>query len=250
MKLLVIDEGNGSGALLYERLGESGFRPKVVRGLVKALSSGLGTNASAVLFDHGRPDQSAAASVRPLRESGLKLPLVVLSGRDDWREKVDCLDAGADDFVVKPVRSEEVAARLRAVIRRRVGVVSDRLSVGDIDLDIKAKCGWKAGTCLDLTANEFRLLRLFMLAPEQRVTREQILAAIWGSSRSVTANAVDVQVARLRKKLGEDALRPVRGVGYALIAGEHQEQRKRDYDPEACCKANGCEESTINALFI
>jgi two-component system OmpR family response regulator len=142
--------------------------------------------------------------------------MIVLSPRSNWRDKVDTLDAGADDYAIKPIHSEEVAARLRAVIRRSSGLASDRVLFGGLDLDLKARCGWFHGRCLNLSRSEFRLLRLLVLADCQPVSREEVVAALGNDGSGMSRNAVEVLISRLRQKLGGELIRTVRGVGYAL----------------------------------
>ncbi|WP_310533466.1 response regulator transcription factor [Novosphingobium sp.] len=241
MRLLVIDKSISAGNILTRGLIGVGFRPIVVRSVAEALINSARESATAVLIDHGRMASSPAEAVRPLRESGINLPLVVLSERDDWREKVDCLDAGADDFLVKPVRSEEVAARLRSAIRRSAGIVTNRLGFGDIDLDLKQQCAWKSGECLNLTRNEFRLLRLFMIASERAVTRNEIQGSLWNDRNKVSDNAIEVQVARLRKKLGQERIHTVRGIGYRLAGPGSSNQRPSSEKNAPCLKTASCD---------
>lgn len=216
MQLLLIDSAQGNGEVLARRLASSGFRASLVESGQEALRKFALNEFHAVLIDHGRRSEPAASLVAPLRQAGVDQPLMVVSARDDWREKVECLDAGADDFVVKPIRSEEIAARLRALIRRSAGASTDRIVLGDIDLDLKLQCAWKGGTCLNLTRNEFRLLRLFMLGPNQVLGKDQIRDVLWGQGAPVSDNAIEVQVARLRRKLGEGSILTARGLGYRI----------------------------------
>lgn len=218
MQLLLIDGAQGNGELLAQRLSAFGFRPRLVTNEVEALDSFKRNDFHAVLLDHGRRAESTALAIASLRLGGMTQPILVISARDDWREKVDCLDAGADDFVVKPVRSEEIAARLRALIRRCAGVTTGRIIHGDIDLDLKQQCAWKAGKCLNLTRNEFRLLRLFLLGPDQVLGKNQIRDAMRGPGAALSDNAIEVQVARLRRKLGEASILTLRGLGYRILA--------------------------------
>ncbi|MDE2596056.1 MAG: response regulator transcription factor [Sphingomonadales bacterium] len=183
----------------------------------EALNSPVRDSVSAVLLDHCGLAHSPASVVTPLRSGGMEQPLIVLSALADWRERVASLDAGADDFLIKPIHSEEVAARLRAVIRRAAGMSSDRIVFGDIDLDLKARCAWVGGVCLNLTRNEFLLLRLLLLAPENTITKQQIMQALWVGDAQKTGNAIEVQMARLRRKLGHERIRTLRGIGYRAI---------------------------------
>lgn len=220
MNLLIIDHGGAGTDLLAQRLHAAGFRPHIVPSASAAIASRLRDSAVALLVDQGIEAPPAPSLIAPLRRGGLHQPLLVLSARDDWRERVASFDAGADDFLVKPVHSEEVNARLRAVIRRAIGASTDRIVSGDLDVDLKRQCAWRAGHCLDLTRNEFRLLRLLLLAPEGLVSKEEIAAAVWPDEAGRRDNAIEVLVGRLRAKLGADRVRTVRGLGYGLTGHE------------------------------
>jgi len=168
----------------------------------------------AVVLDLGTGTGPAADHVRLIRRAGLEQPCLVLSAHDDWRDKIECLDAGADDYVVKPVRSEEVAARLRAMIRRASGNATDRFESGDLVLDLRVRCAWLADRCLDLTRNEFRLLRMFLLEPGKVMTHQEIHRQLYPDRADCSTNAIEVQIARLRRKIGRTRIRTIRGLGY------------------------------------
>lgn len=234
MRLLLIDQASTGADLLARKLGGLGFRPLVLRSAQEALSSRLRDGAAALVLDQGLEAPPAAQSVTQLRRGGLEQPLLVLSARDDWRERVASFDAGADDFLLKPVHSEEVHARLRAVIRRSVGASTDRLVLGDLDIDLKGQCAWRAGQCLNLTRNEFRLLRLLLLAPGNQASKAEIARAVWPEHSEPRDNVIEVLVGRLRGKLGTDRIHTVRGLGYrfAVPAASQDES-----SPHADCLA-------------
>jgi len=213
LKLLLIDEGD-SGDWLANRLAGIGFIPDVVESAQQAISDRKAENVSAVVADAGFQSQCADTLVRPLRRAGIEQPLLVLSSMQDWHEMIDCLDAGADDYVVKPARSDVIAARLRAIIRRRAGRSADRIAFDDIEIDIGAKCAWMRGRCLDLTRNEFRLLRLLLLESNRVLSHEEIRGQLYSDAQECTQNAVEVLIARLRRKIGRERIGTIRGVGY------------------------------------
>lgn len=217
MNLLIIDQGSAGAALLAQRLFASGFRPERFTSAQAALASRIRDSAAAVLIDQGVAAPAAATTVMALRRQGIGQPVIVIAARDDWRERVAALEAGADDFLVKPVRSEEVSARLHAAIRRTIGPGSERILAGDLEVDLKGSCAWRAGRCLDLTRNEFRLLQFLLRSAEGAVTQRDIAAAVWPDRPDTTRNAVEVLVGRLRAKLGADRIRTVRNVGYRMV---------------------------------
>lgn len=252
MILLLIEADPLSGTRLADGMGKTGFVPRRASSVQIALREGWLDEAAVILFDAGLAEGQTGSTVRALRSAGTDRPLIVLSARGDWREKVDCLDAGADDYLQKPVRSEEIAARFRVILRRCAGSPTDRVISGDIVLDLKARCAWRQGQCLDLTRSEFRLLRLFMLTPARTVNAREIWHELHPAKADFSANAVEVQIARLRQKVGRERIRTVRGAGYRMtltppaasapeIASALKPCRgdgRHDRAADTCCGAN------------
>lgn len=218
LQLLLIEEDRDFGCWLSDRLQDSGFITRESGSAEQALRSGLAARSSAVIVNLGAFGQAGARHVRPLRDAGVWQPLIVLSSQCHWRERVECLDAGADDYLTKPVRAEEVAARLRAIIRRSAGSTGDCIVSGDIEIDIKGRSARLGGEPLDLTRNEFRLLRLFILNQERVLTHDELRGKLYAQPSGRSHNAVEVNVARLRRKIGRNAIRTVRGLGYRFVA--------------------------------
>lgn len=198
------------------RIG-AGFRPLVVESAQEALAGQGASSPVAILVDQGVNAPLAPGLIGLLRREGLHQPLVVLSARADWRERIASFESGADDVVIKPVHSEEVAVRLRSALRRTMGASSDHLELGALTIDLKGQCAWLSGRCLDLTRNEYRLLYLFAGSAEGIVTREAIGQAVWPDRPDLAANTIEVLVARLRAKLGADLVQTLRGMGYRLV---------------------------------
>lgn len=206
-----------STGLLVERLKCHGFLPSIDTTPGGVLSRGSCEGSRAILVNLGSTAGSPASIVRNIRRSGLDQPCLVLSGLVDWRVRIDCLDAGADDFVVKPVRSEEIAARLRALIRRSAGNASDLIVSGMLKLDLRERCAWLDEECLNLTRNEFRLLRLFLLEQGKVLTHEEIHRQLYSAGQCLNPNVIEVQITRLRRKIGKDKIRTIRGLGYRYV---------------------------------
>lgn len=226
--------------LLAERLKSHGFLPSI-----DTTPSGVPSRVSregsrAILVNLGSTPGSPASMVRDIRRSGLDQPCLVLSGLVDWRVRIDCLDAGADDFVVKPVRSEEIAARLRALIRRSAGNASDLIESGDLKLDLRTRCAWLDGEYLKLTRNEFRLLRLFLLEQGNVMTHEEIHYQLYSKGQCFNPNVIEVQIARLRRKIGKDRIRTIRGLGYSYAEVSESETTTNRHleDCRAPCSAS------------
>lgn len=217
MQLLLIDDGSRGPSLLAQRLASAGFRARRVTSVAHSLVNGAMEGAAVVVIDQQTDSNPSAPAIEQLRTAGMRQPVIVLTARDDWRERVSCIEAGADDVLVKPVHSEEVAARLRAIVRRAAGWGSDRIVFGSLELDLKGRCAWSNGTCLDLTRSEFWLLRMFLLAPERTVTKQEIASVLWPENPEISWNAIEVQMARLRRKVGPEQFKTVRGLGYRII---------------------------------
>lgn len=217
MQLLLIDDGNRGPSLLAQRLASAGFRARRVNSVAHSLANGAMEGAAVVVIDQQTDSSPSAPAIEQLRTAGMRQPVIVLTARDDWRERVSCIEAGADDVLVKPVHSEEVAARLRAIVRRAAGAGSDRIVFGSLELDLKARCAWSNGACLDLTRSEFWLLRMFLLAPERTATKQEIASVLWPDNPEISWNAIEVQMARLRRKVGPDQFKTVRGLGYRIV---------------------------------
>lgn len=243
MRLLLIEADASSGARLAEGLTRAGFVVQRCDSAREALSEEYAQHAAVILIDVGLNEAHPGRTILPLRTAGLNQPLILLSAQGDWHERVECLDAGADDYLLKPVRTEEIAARLRAIIRRSVGNTDGRIVLGGVLLDIKTKCAWLQGKCLDLTRSEYRLLRLFMLSPDHILTHTQIWHELHPGKSDFSANSVEVQIARLRGKIGKDTIRTVRGLGYRII--DKGDETSAGWNSEPCrksCKVHGPDE--------
>ena len=174
----------------------------------------------AVVLDVGLPDGDGLSVCRAIRRSGSTIPILMLTARDTVADRVDGLDAGADDYLVKPFAYPELSARLRALVRRGSSRDAEgpQLSVGDIALDERARSVTVASEPIGLSKREFALLEALLRHPDQVLSRDQLLDLAWPIAVAVTLNSVDAYVSMLRRKLGSEAtrLQTVRGVGYRL----------------------------------
>jgi two-component system OmpR family response regulator len=173
----------------------------------------------AVVLDLGLPKIDGLTLLRRWREAGLTMPVLILTARGSWHEKVQGIDGGADDYVAKPFRMEEVLARLRALIRRSSGQVSTELRCGAIALDPRAAKVTVAGNAVRLTSHEFRVLSYLMHHRGKVVSQSELNEHIYAEDADRDSNTVEVFIARLRRKLGAAAIETVRGLGYRM-AGE------------------------------
>ena len=174
-----------------------------------------------IIMDIGLPKRDGISVLREWRKDGITTPVLILTARDGWSERVDGLDAGADDYMTKPYSLAELMARVQAQLRRsRPAAAGARLEFEDIVLDGETHRVTRGGAEIKLGPTEFRLLSTFMEKPGRVLSREQLLDRVWGRDIHVDSRTVDVHVGRLRKALGQggasDLLRTVRGAGYAL----------------------------------
>ena len=170
----------------------------------------------AAVLDLGLPRRDGMDVLAAVRAAGVATPVLVLTARDAVPDRIRGLDAGADDYVVKPVDLHELAARLRALVRRAHGQPRDRLMAGDVELDPAARTVRRAGTPVALSTREFDLLHALMLNANRVMTREQLEQHLYSWGQEVESNAVEVHVHNLRRKLGSALIQTVRGVGYVL----------------------------------
>ena len=169
-----------------------------------------------MILDLGLPGMDGFEVLEAVRARGEAMPVIILTARDDVDDKVRGLDAGADDYVTKPFKFEELLARVRARLRSEAGHEEVELAVGDVKLDLRSRRAHVAGRHMELSTREFALLETFMRHPGQVLSREQLLSRVWGYDFDPGSNVVDVYVGYLRKKVGADAIETVRGAGYRL----------------------------------
>lgn len=171
----------------------------------------------AVILDLGLPGRAGMDVLRGWRAANLAMPVLVLTGRDAWHEKVDGFAAGADDYLTKPFHPEELLARLSALLRRARGLVPGPLRVGEWELDEARQMLLHTGNVIALTAMEFRLLRLFMLQPGQVLAKSWLEERLYDEGHEHGSNVLEVYVNRLRAKLGRERIETRRGQGYVFV---------------------------------
>jgi DNA-binding response OmpR family regulator len=218
--VLVVDDEDSVRQALERALRLEGFAVATADGGRTALDRIRAQPPAVVVLDVTMPDLDGIQVVKRIRADGLDVPVCILSARDEVDDRVRGLEAGADDYVVKPFALEEVAARLHALLRRRPAPPAERLEAGDIVVDTAAMRATRADRDLELTRREFELLALFVRRPGEILTRREMHEDVWGYTFDPGTNVADVFVGYLRRKLeagGEPRiLHTVRGVGFVL----------------------------------
>ncbi len=216
MRLLLAEDDTMIGEAVRAGLRRQGFSVDWVRDGVAAEQALLTETYDACLLDLGLPRRSGLEVLRRLRERGSMLPVLVLTARDAITDRVDGLDAGADDYVVKPFDLAELAARIRAVTRRKGGRAQAAIEHGEITLDPAAREVRRNGELVALSPREFALLQALLEHPGRILSRAQLEERLYGWGEEIESNVVEVHLHTLRRKHGADFIRNVRGVGYRL----------------------------------
>jgi len=217
LKLLLAEDDTRLADYLIRNLKTSGYVIEWADNGVDAEFLALEENFDGVILDLGLPQKSGLEVLRNWRERKLETPVLILTARDSWQERVDGLRAGADDYLGKPFEIEELLARLEAVLRRRFGRADNSLRLDDIELDIDAHTvAMTDGESTRLTAIEFRLLRYLMLNPDKILSKTELSEHVYAEEQIKDSNVIEVYVNRLRAILGKERITTHRGQGYRL----------------------------------
>jgi two-component system OmpR family response regulator len=216
VRVLVVEDEGRLARQLERALTDAGYAVDCAADGERADFLGHTERYDAVLLDLGLPKVDGLTLLRRWRDAGLEMPVLVLTARGSWHEKVQGIDGGADDYVAKPFRMEEVLARLRALIRRSSGQIRPELRAGHIVLDPRAAKVTIDGAVVRLTSHEFRVLSYLMHQRGRVVSQGELTEHIYAESADRDSNTVEVFIARLRRKLGAAAIETVRGLGYRV----------------------------------
>lgn len=219
MRILIVEDDPQLGDGLRSGLASLGFAPDWVCDVPSAARVLASEDYAAVVLDLTLPGESGHGLLTRLRSRGAHTPVLILSARDGKQDKLEGFSAGADDYVVKPVDIEELAARLHALVRRARGQADQRLVRGTVELDVQARRAWLNGQPIALSAREYILLETLMANPGRVLSKTQLESALYGWGEGVESNTVEVYVHHLRRKLGNDFIRTLRGIGYLIEAG-------------------------------
>ena len=216
MRILVVEDELTLASQLVEGIRSLHYVVDVAHNGVDGHFMGETEAYDAIVLDIGLPQMDGITVLKRWRAAGRTLPVLILTARDTWREKVAGIDAGADDYLTKPFHMEELLARLRALIRRAGGHASTELVCGPLTLDTRSSRVSVDGTALALTSHEYRVLAYLMHHPGEIVSRAELTEHIYAQDFDRDSNTVEVFIARLRKKLPPGLIETVRGLGYRL----------------------------------
>lgn len=216
MRILVVEDDPDLNRQLVGALADAGYVVDAARDGEEGHFLGDTEPYDAVVLDLGLPVMDGVSVLEKWRRAGRKMPVLILTARDRWSDKVQGFDAGADDYVAKPFHMEEVLARIRALLRRAGGHATSELSCGTLTLDPKAARVTVNGQAVKLTSLEFRLLSYLLHHKGRVVSRAELVEHLYDQDFDRDSNTIEVFVGRLRKKLGVEVLRTIRGLGYCV----------------------------------
>jgi len=216
MRVLIVEDEARIAKPLAASLGDAGYAVDCAADGARGDFLAQTENYDAIVLDLGLPKIDGLTLIRRWRDAGLALPILVLTARGSWHEKVQGIDAGADDYVAKPFRVEEVLARLRALIRRASGQITSDIRCGGISLDPRSAKVTVSGSPVKLTSHEFRVLSYLMHHRDRVVSQAELNEHIYAENADRDSNTVEVFIGRLRRKLGAASIETMRGLGYRM----------------------------------
>jgi DNA-binding response OmpR family regulator len=221
MQILIAEDEPRIAAFIEKGLKSNGFVPAISTTASETLNLVMGGDFDLLILDLGLPERDGLDVLEELRGQGSQIPIVILTARNDIQDKVAGLEGGADDYMTKPFRFEELLARVKLRLRGRSPLASQEdllLQAGDVVLDLRTRKAKVGDKTIELPAREFTLAEMFFRHPGQVLSRQQLLDRVWGYDYDPGSNIVDVYVGYLRKKLGSSLFETVRGMGYRLNA--------------------------------
>ena len=222
MRVLVVEDDPQLNRQLKEALEGAGYAVDVALDGEEGHFLGDTEPYDAVILDLGLPQKDGVTVLKEWRAAGRDMPVLILTARDRWSDKVAGFDAGADDYVAKPFHMAELLARLRALVRRASGHASSEIACGPLVLDTAGARVLKDGMPLKLTPMEYRLLAYFMHHQGEVISRTRLTEHLYDQDFDRDSNTIEVMIGRVRKKIGKDMLRTVRGLGYRLAPPEEE----------------------------
>lgn len=218
MRILLVEDEVTLAEQVKQALQRAGYVVQLAHEGHEALYQGVEYVHDVAILDLGLPGMDGLSVLRQWRIAGKSMPVLILTARSEWHEKVAGMDAGADDYLAKPFHMEELLARVRALLRRAVGQVSAQLRVGDLILDTSSGQVSYAGSVLNLTGHEYRLLAFMMHHPGKVFSRSALTEHLYAQDFERDSNTIEVFIGRLRKKVPAACIETVRGLGYKLVS--------------------------------
>lgn len=216
MRVLLVEDDLMIGDIFSEALTDNAYTVDWVKDGSQALLALKTESYDIILLDLGLPKVDGMEVLTTLRQSKMDTPVLILTARDDVQARIKGLDAGADDYVIKPFDLGEVLARMRVLIRRGQGKADNLLNVGDLSLDTAKKRAFLHGVPIDLTAKEYMLLLSFMTNPDKVLSKTDLESSLYGWGMEVESNAVEFLIYSLRKKIGQSTIKNMRGLGWYI----------------------------------
>lgn len=216
MRLLIVEDDRNLNRQLAEAFREAGYAVDIAFDGQEGQFLGDTEPYDVVVLDIGLPEMDGITVLETWRHAGRTMPVLLLTARDRWSDKVAGIDAGADDYVAKPFHMEEVLARVRALVRRAAGRATNEMRIGDVVLDTRSGRVTLAGASVKLTSHEYRLLAYLLMHQGRVVSRTELVEHLYDQDFDRDSNTIEVFVGRLRKKLGEGVIETVRGLGYTV----------------------------------
>jgi len=223
MKILIIEDDVDINRQLVQAFKEANYAVDSSHDGEEGEYMGEDTSYDAIILDLGLPGKDGLSVLKSWREAGIPTPVLILTARGVWSEKVAGIDAGADDYVAKPYEIEEVLARIRALVRRAAGHVSAEINCGPLRLDTKSTRVTVDGNPVKLTSLEYRLLSYLLHHTGRVISRTELVEHLYDQDFDRDSNTIEVFIGRLRKKLNVDLIKTVRGLGYSVEAPEKVE---------------------------
>ena len=217
MRILVVEDDANLNRQIKEALTDAGYAVDVAFDGEEGHFLGDTEPYDAVVLDIGLPQMDGLSVLEEWRRAGKDMPVLLLTARDRWSDKVQGIDAGADDYVAKPFHMEEILARIRALVRRAAGHASNEIVAGRVRLDVKAGKVTVDGQSVKLTSHELRLLSYLMHHKGKVISRTELTEHLYDQDFDRDSNTIEVFVGRLRKKLPDDCIQTVRGLGYQIL---------------------------------
>ncbi|MGY4879101.1 response regulator transcription factor [Vreelandella aquamarina] len=221
MRVLLVEDAPGLGDAVQEQISDDGHAVDWVQSLGYAETSIHTTPYDLVLLDLMLPDGYGIDFLKQLRKNGNTTPVIILTARDQVLDRIEGLNAGADDYLVKPFDLSELSARVSAVARRYRGNPNPMVRIGELDINLSDHTIFLQGVAIELTSREWALLEAFIQHPGMLLSRSQLEDRLYEFGAEIESNTIEVYVSRLRKKLGRDLIMTVRGMGYRLKTHEH-----------------------------